>query len=79
MSYPKNMVFQNPNGTWGFVGRVDVRLSWIAKDGSEVTPELAERIARASCPGMIAKTRVFKSKQDAIDFAKGLGLEVSGV
>lgn len=75
--YPKNHVFQYPSGKWGFVGRVDCRLTWQNKDGTPLTAADATRLVRLSNPGMAYKVKVYNSRQDAIDAANVLGVEIT--
>ena len=76
-SYPVNVLNKFPSGKWGFVGNVDVRLHFVAKDGSELTPEQAKEVAHASNPAMLAKTRVFSSPLEALQEAKRLHQKVT--
>ena len=78
MNYPLCLI-QNPNNTWSFVGRVPVKLGWLTKDGHEVDDELAKKISAANVPSMIAKSRVFKTLEEALAEAKKMGLEVDQV
>jgi len=66
-------VLKNPAGTYSFVGSVAVELGWLNKDGTPLTPKQAKEVARANNPGMIAKTRVFKTEKEAFKAAKKLG------
>jgi len=71
-------ITKNPNGTWGFTGRMDARLRYIKDDGSAPTIEEIKKISSSQFPGMIAKTlhikiRVFASRETAIEAAKSIG------
>ena len=65
MNLPYNHIIQYPSGRWGFVGHVAVKLGWVNKDGSELTDEQAKRLASASNPAMLARSRSFETKEAA--------------
>lgn len=73
--YPINQVFQYPSGKWGFVGRVDARLIYKNKDGTALTNDQASKLANSSNPGMLARVKVYETKELAIEAAKALGIE----
>ena len=75
---PNNLTNKFPSGKWGFVGRCDARLLYTTKDGSPLTEELQRKIAMFG-GGMVGnvKSLVFDTEEHAIDFAHGLGLEVT--
>lgn len=66
-------LMKNPAGTYSFVGSVPVELGWLSKSGKELTPDEAKEVARANMPAMLAKTRVFKTPQEAFKVAKKYG------
>jgi hypothetical protein len=75
---------QNPNNTWSFVGRVPVQLKYVKADGSLPTDNEIAELLRAQMPSLVMKrygihTRVFQSKQDALDAATEIGATVQQV
>lgn len=77
MNYPQNLVFQNPNKTWSFVGRVSVKLAWKNKDGTDLSDEQADELSTMSNPAMKYKVKVYQTKEAAIEAAKNLGVDFS--
>jgi hypothetical protein len=75
--FPKNLLMKNPAGTWSFVARVNVRLGWKNKDGSELTDDDCAKLVQCSSPGMLFKVKVYASPEAAKAEADRLGLEVS--
>src|SRR3990167_5493699 len=74
---PSNTLIQFPAGSWGFVGRVDVRLGWARKDGSMPTDDEINK-AKNHGPGMIGlKIKSWLTKELDIAAAKELGLTVT--
>lgn len=74
--YPINQLIRYPSGRWGFVGRVDGRLAYTYKDGRLIDSSFdMDALVRASNPAMLASTRAFETRQEAIDAAESLGLE----
>jgi len=70
-------VIKNPAGTFSFVGSVPANLVMMNKDGSELSKEQADKVAKASNPGMLAKSRVFKTMADAEKAASKMGVKIS--
>lgn len=69
---PPNVLHQNPGGSWSFVGRVDARLAYVCKDGSEPTIKQLEG-ARICGPGLVGlKTRTWPTKEAAEAFLASL-------
>ena len=66
-------LMKNPAGTYSFVGSVPVALGWLSKSGKELTPEEAKEVSMANMPAMLAKTRIFKTPQEAFKVAKKYG------
>jgi len=69
----------NPIGTYSFVGSVPVYLGWTNKDGTELSTDQAIKLKYAQSPALIAKSRSFKTVQDAIDFASEQGFEIDSL
>ena len=70
---------KNPAGTYSFDGTVPVKLTALNKDGSELSDEEADKVSKASNPGMISKVRVFKLAKDAFKAADKLGIKKSQI
>jgi hypothetical protein len=51
---PAHVIIQNPAGTYSFVGRVDLRLTYRMADGSPLTVEMARKI-RDFGPGLFLR------------------------
>jgi hypothetical protein len=66
-----------PRGAWGFVGSVDARLGYVSEDGSEATPQQLADAASFGPRLAGVKSRLFRSKRDALAFARSIGVEVS--
>ena len=66
-------LMKNPAGTYSFVGSVPVALGWLSKSGKELTPDEAKEVSMANMPAMLAKTRIFKTPQEAFKVAKKYG------
>jgi hypothetical protein len=76
---PSNVLNECPNGKWAFVGSVDVRLSYIGTDGhNPITDSELDTIRRCG-PGFCktVKGLSWPTRQDAIDYAHSLGLQVT--
>jgi hypothetical protein len=78
---PPNHLNLFPSGKWGFVGSVDVRLSYLTPEGHELDlkkdAKFIESISQAG-PGIVkAKSRVFATPYDAMEAAKKLGQGVT--
>lgn len=70
---PKNSLIQYPTGRWGFVGSVDARLAYVAKDGSTPTKKMLQD-ALTFGPNLAGvKTRAWNTKEEALQAAKELG------
>ena len=74
---PPNVLIDNGPGKWFFVGSVDSRLAFVHANGGPATDEQVAQ-ARAHGKGFVRdlQTRVFRSYDDALDFASSLGLAV---
>jgi len=72
-------IIGNPAGTYSFVGNVPGDLAYVGKDGKPLSPEQKKRLKGASNPSMIAKSRSFKSKEEAQAAAKSLGFKVDSI
>lgn len=70
---------KNPAGTYSFSGSIPVKLGALNKDGSELSDEQADEVAKASNPGMISRVRVFKMAKDAFKAAEKLGIKKSQI
>lgn len=76
-------VIKYPSGKFGFVGRVPADLAWQMADGSTVPDAIVAEIIRASIRSYAMKaynvsTRVFVSREDAVNFAQSHGYTVKG-
>lgn len=69
----------NPAGTYSFKGTIPVQLGWVNKDGSLLTIEEAVEVARSNYPAMLAKARVFKYPDEALEAAEKLGVHVDSI
>lgn len=72
-------VIHNPARTYSFVGSVPVGLSHVQIDGTDITDEQAQAVARHGA-GLYRKTiqtRVFATREQAVQFAESRGYEVS--
>ena len=69
-----------PTGVYVFSGfHIPVQLTFVNKDGSELSDEEATAVARANIPAMLAKSRSYKSIKDAMKDAKKYGYKESEV
>ena len=73
------ILMENPAKNWSFVGRVPMSLGYTEKDGSPLKSETMDELQYASNPSMIAKTRSFKSKEDALKAAKKLKISTNKI
>jgi len=67
-------ITENPNDTWGFVGRYDARLCYIKEDGTTPNDDEFKKLTSSNFPGMTMKIlhikkRVFSTKEAAIEAA----------
>lgn len=74
--FTKMHVIQYPSGNWGFVGSVHAMLTWQNKDGTPLTDSDIEKLRYLSNPGMLYKSKSFKTKDDALKAAKDLNCQV---
>lgn len=72
-------LIKNPAGTYHFVGSVPVKLGWMNKDGSELSDKEAKELVKSSSPGMLGKSRVFKTSKEALAFAKKMGIKAKDI
>jgi hypothetical protein len=63
-----------PSGKWAFKGSVPAHLAWEKKGGGRLSDKDMELVSTVSTPAMIASTRVFKSKEEALKAAKKEGV-----
>jgi hypothetical protein len=76
---PPHALIQHPSGVWSFVGRVDARLSYLRKDGSQPSEEELRKAAQFG-PGLMGlKTRVWATQEEAEQAAAELGIKVGQV
>lgn len=68
-------VLENPNGTWGFVGSIPVELCDLKPANAQ--DEMALRAFDYNGERVVAKSKVFKSEQEAREFAGSVGVEVA--
>ena len=73
---PQSLI-QFPSGRWGFVGRVDARLAYTAKDGSPADP--AEIVKAKNFGPALAnvKTCSWATAEEAIAAAEAIGATVT--
>jgi hypothetical protein len=64
------VLMKAPSGKWIFRGSVPVNLAYVMKDGSPLTAATKEQLRHASTPAMIARTRVWDSKEEALTSAR---------
>jgi hypothetical protein len=77
LKLPPNCITQYPSGRWGFVGKVDVRLSYSEKNGDTPTQERLDA-ARHCGPGLVGlKPRTWPTKDAALEAAKDIGATVT--
>jgi hypothetical protein len=75
---PTNQLIDFPSGRWGFVGRAHAQLSWVKKDGEELSEEDIPILMDASNPSMLGyKQRSFKTVYEAFMAAKRLGQSIT--
>lgn len=72
-------LMKNPKGTYSFVGSVPAELGYTEKDGSPLTSKTKKDLQHASNPSMIAKSRIFKTKDEAVLAAKKLGYSINSI
>lgn len=77
MTYPINHIFQYPSGKWGFVGRVDCRLTWQNKDGTPLNDTQASELTQLSNPAMFFKVKCYDTREQALNAAEILGAKVT--
>jgi hypothetical protein len=79
---PKPTLIKDPSGTFSFVGHVDPRLIYKKTDpGETITEAEFKELSRSSNPAWAAEamgieSRTFKTEQDAVEFARSLGIEI---
>ncbi len=77
---PSNILYQNPAGSWSFVGSVDVRLKYARKDGQPMTDEEYRKIANFGF-GLFTSTHrtlTWPTEADGIAAGAALGVIVRG-
>lgn len=76
MNYRLSLI-QNPNQTWSFVGSVPIELGYVTTDANVLlTPELVRRMHMLpSGYRTEIRTRVFATRDAAVEAAKSLGYE----
>ncbi len=77
MQLPPNCLIKNPAGSYSFVGRVDARLGYLRKDGSEPSEQEMQTAARHGprLAGLV--TRTFPTYQAGLDAAAAIGATVT--
>ena len=69
---------QFPSGKWGFVGSVPRELCYVAIDGSTATDEQLRNAAQFGPRLAGVKTRVWDTRESAVQAAQALGCGVIG-
>jgi hypothetical protein len=74
---PENALIQFPSGRWGFVGKVDARLSYVRLDGAPLTAEDTKTVREFGPSLAKVKTLAWPTAEAAIAAAEAIGAKVS--